>query len=316
MEFPKGLFSEKKIAKYTVLNALHLQFCHSFYLCIAILFNFSLATLLMLNVQLPSAGQVAYHLDGDQPNIPLVLLHGFCEDHSVWDTWLAHLSALPIIRLDLPGFGGSSLPPTADMSHYAEAVRTVLDEHGIRQCILHGHSLGGYVALEFAAHYPERLLGLGLFHSHPYTDQPATRDKRQRGIEMLRSGKRDLYVAQLFPGLFAPAFAQEHPNIIQKLVETGQRQPVEAIIAALESMLGRRDHTATLTNIGVPIQIIQGEADTVVPVKLATTAALLPGTVDLQILPGVGHMGMFEAPERTAGMVQSFWTDCLARLTI
>lgn len=272
--------------------------------------------LLMPNVSLSSTGQVTYHLDGDQLTIPLVLLHGFCEDHSVWDSWLAHLTALPVIRIDLPGFGGSSLPSAADMSHYAEAVRTVLDEHGIRQCILHGHSMGGYAALEFAAQYPERLAGLGLFHSHPYEDQPATRDKRMRGIEMLRSGKRDLYVAQLFPGLFAPAFAEEHAQIVQKLVETGQKQPAEAIIAALESMLGRRDHTATLTNLPVPVQIIQGEADTVVPVDLATAAAMLPAITDLQVLPGVGHMGMFEAPERTAGMVQSFWTDCLARLGV
>lgn len=275
---------------------------------------FYLYTPLMPNVQLPSAGQVAYHLDGDQSTVPLVLLHGFCEDHSVWDSWLAHLSALPVIRLDLPGFGGSSLPPAADMSYYAEAVRTVLDEHGIRQCVLHGHSLGGYVALEFAAQYPERLLGLGLFHSHPYVDQPATRDKRLRSIEMLHSGKRDLYVAQLFPGLFAPAFAEAHATIVQKLIETGQKQPAEAIITALESMLGRRDHTATLHDMTVPVQMIQGEADTVVPVQLATAAAMLPNMVDLQILPGVGHMGMFEAPERTAGMVQSFWTDCLARV--
>ncbi len=270
----------------------------------------------MPNVQLSANDQVSYHFDGDRPTIPLVLLHGFCEDHSVWDTWLAHLPDTPVIRIDLPGFGNSSLPPANDISHYAEAVRSVLDEQGVRLCILHGHSLGGYVALEFAALYPERLAGLGLFHSHPYADQPETREKRQRGIEMLRSGKRDLYVTQLFPGLFAPDFAEAHPDIIQKLTETGKKYPPEAIIAALETMLGRRDQTDTLTNLAVPVQIIQGEADTVVPVKLATQAAMLAHTTDLQILPGVGHMGMFEAPERTASMVQSFWSDCLARLGV
>ena len=270
----------------------------------------------MPNVQIPSAGQVTYHFDGDRPTIPLVLLHGFCEDHSVWDHWLPHLSGVPVIRIDLPGFGGSSLPPAADMAHYAEAVRSVLDEQGVRLCVLHGHSMGGYAALEFAARYPERLVGLGLFHSHPYVDKPATRENRMRGIEMLRNGKRDLYVAQLFPGLFAPDFAREHPTIIQNLIENGQKHSPEAIIAALEIMLGRRDHTATLTNLAIPVQFIQGEIDTVVPVDLATAAAMLPTIADLQELHEVGHMGMFEAPERTAGMVQSFWTDCLARVPV
>ncbi|MCY7330179.1 MAG: alpha/beta fold hydrolase, partial [Saprospiraceae bacterium] len=110
--------------------------------------------LLMPNVQLSSHDQVSYHFDGDRPTIPLVLLHGFCEDHSVWDAWLAHLPDTPVIRIDLPGFGHSSLPPANDISHYAEVVRSVLDEQGLRLCILHGHSLGGYVALEFAALYP------------------------------------------------------------------------------------------------------------------------------------------------------------------
>lgn len=267
-------------------------------------------------VQLATAGQIAYHTDGDNQTVPLVLLHGFCEDHSVWTTWLAHLPDVPAIRINLPGFGGSTLPVAANMHHYADAVLAVLDEHGIRQCILHGHSLGGYAALEFAAHYPERLAGLGLFHSHPYTDKPATREKRQQGIDLLRSGKRDPYVAQLFPGLFSPAFAEAQPDILQKLIENGQQQPAEAIIMALEIMLHRQDHTETLRHLTVPVQIIQGEADTVVPTDLATAAALLPAIADLQILPGVGHMGMFEAPERTASMVKSFWSDCIARLSV
>ena len=265
-------------------------------------------------VQLAAAGQIAYHTDGDNPAIPLVLLHGFCEDHSVWTTWLAHLPDVPAIRINLPGFGGSTLPPTADMRHYAAAVLAVLDEHGIGQCVLHGHSLGGYAALEFAAHYPDRLAGLGLFHSHPYADKPANRDKRLQAIELLRSGKRDLYVTQLFPGLFTVEFAEAQPDILQKLIENAKQQPAEAIIMALESMLNRRDHTGTLRHLNVPLQIIQGEADTLVPLESATAAALLPATTDLQILPGVGHMGMFEAPERTASMVKSFWSDCIARL--
>ena len=262
-----------------------------------------------------SSGQVAYHTDGYYPGIPLVLLHGFCEDHSVWTPWLEHLADVPVIRIDLPGFGKSSLPHTADMRHYARAVQEVLDEMSVEQCVLHGHSMGGYAALEFAERWPERLAGLGLFHSHPYTDQPATRDNRLRGIEMLHSGKRDLYVTQLFNSEFTPEFARAHPEVIQKLIETAKEQSPEAIITALEIMLGRRDHAETLRHLNVPVQIIQGENDTIVPLDSANSAVKLPKTLDLQILPEVAHMGLYEAPERTADLVQTFWANCVERVS-
>ncbi len=80
-------------------------------------------------------------------------------------------------------------------------------------------------------------------------------------------------------------------------------------------MLGRRDHSDTLRHLAIPVQIIQGEMDTIVPLESAVSAAKLPKLVDLQILPDVAHMGLFEAPDRTAGMVQSFWADCVERVS-
>jgi len=225
------------------------------------------------------------------------------------------LADVPVIRIDLPGFGKSSLPPSTDMRHYARAVLEVLDEMSVEQCVLHGHSMGGYAALEFAERWPERLAGLGLFHSHPYTDKPATRDNRLRGVEMLRAGKRDLYVAQLFSGEFTPEFVKKNPELLEKMIETGKEQSPEAIITALEIMLGRRDHTDTLRHLALPVQIIQGESDSIVPLESAITAAKLPKHVDLQILPGVAHMGMFEMPERTADLVQLFWANCVERIS-
>ena len=110
------------------------------------------------------------------------------------------------------------------------------------QCVLVGHSLGGYVALEFAATRRHSLAGLGLFHSHPFPDNEARIAIRKRGIEMLRSGKRDLYVAQLFPNLFAPAFSLKHPDVVNAMIARGKEQPAEGIIAALEAMIWRVDH--------------------------------------------------------------------------
>lgn len=264
----------------------------------------------MKHILLASGAQVAVYFQGKtvQPNIvPYVLLHGFCEDASLWDPLLPYLQDISMLTLDLPGFGQSDLPAQSDMAAYADAVAAVLDQLEIPRCILVGHSLGGYVALEFGAQRGERLAGLGLFHSHPFTDSEERKTARDRGIETLRAGKRDLYVTQLFPNLFAPAFATAHPEVVAALISTGKKQSAEGIIAALEAMKSRRDHQQTLKKLGCPALFLLGSDDALIPLEQGWQAALLPGSVSVEILDGVGHMGMYEDAEKSAAVLKSFY---------
>ncbi len=237
----------------------------------------------------------------------LLLLPGFCEDSSVWDGFLTHLSEdVLVLRMDFPGVGTNPLPDPAEMPTYAHAIYDVLESAGVERTVLVGHSMGGYAALEFAARWPQHLAGLALFHSHPYPDSPERREVRQRGIEMLRGGKKDLYVSQLFPGLFAPAY----PEIINGLIAKGKNQSAEGIIAALEAMMTRRDHSDTLQQIACPVQFLLGTEDKLVEPGPVLRASTWPEVSDVRLLHGVGHMGMFEAPETAAAAIEEFWRSC------
>lgn len=265
---------------------------------------------------LPFNGQnVAYFVASpnglDVP--PLVLLHGFCEDSSLWAPVLPAFPQVPVVRIDLPGFGNSDLPRTPGMETYADAVCAVLNELGIERAVLAGHSMGGYVALAFARAYPERLAGFSLVHSHPYPDPPERIETRRRGIALLQAGKKDQYVAQLFPNLFAPAFAQAHPEIVEALIQTGRQQSAEGIIAALEGMIERQNHVDTLRDSTCPVQFILGEQDSIIPLEEALAAATLPTQVDIRVLAAVGHTGMFEATDQTASALRDFWQYCVRK---
>lgn len=264
----------------------------------------------LLNV---NGQNVTYFSDASNgfPLPPLVLLHGFCEDASVWNPVLAEISGSTVLRINLPGFGDSDIPLTTGMEVYADTVCAVLNELGIERAVLAGHSMGGYATLAFAQAYPERLAGFSLVHSHPYPDTPEGIEKRRRGIDMVRSGKKDLYVAQLFPALFAQPFAKTHPDVVETLVQTGREQPAEGIIAALEGMISRENHLNTLRDSACPVQFILGEQDAIVPLEDALAAATLPSQVDIRVLPGVGHMGMFEATEAIATALRDFWRFCI-----
>lgn len=254
---------------------------------------------------------VAYQIQGIKTEVPLVLLHGFCEDHTVWDNLLPNLQASGLLCVDIPGFGGSELPERPEMTFYASAIQAVLDAENIPVCILVGHSMGGYIALEFAARWPERLAGLGLFHSHPYEDNEERKQARRRGIETLKAGKRDLYVAQLFPNLFSSQFIEQGPEIIQQLINTGKQQSPEGIASALQAMLDRRDHQSTLQALAnCPVLFLLGMQDSLVPPNLGLSAAMLPVLTDLQLLQNAAHMAMFECPEESARILNTFWEFC------
>ena len=260
---------------------------------------------------LANGRRIAYSASA-RPNstLPLVLLHGFCEDSTIWAPVLPRLRKPRTVCIDLPGFGGSGQPLAPGMEAYSEAVCAVLNELGAERCVLAGHSMGGYAALAFAQKHPERLAGLALLHSHPFEDSPERKENRRRGIEMLQSGKKDLYVAQLFPGLFAPAFVRENPAVVEALIRQGRKQPEAGIIAALEGMINRVDHQDTLKTAPCPVLFLGGELDAIVPPEWNLKSAHLPDIADVHLLTGVGHMAMFEAPAQTADILLRFWHFC------
>jgi len=264
----------------------------------------------------PLGAHVAYTVEHSEASenlqslAPMVLLHGFCEDHTIWSPVKSGLKPASFLQIDLPGFGASELPAEADMAAYAESIKAVLDSENIPYCVLIGHSMGGYAALEFAAQWPERLVGLGLVHSHPFEDSEERKTARRRGMETLQAGKRDLYVSQLFPNLFPASFLEKSPEILNELIFNGKRQSPEAIAAALQAMLTRRDHQSTLSETKYPVLFLLGTLDTLVPPELGLKAALLPDIADLQLLPDVAHMAMYECPKETAAILNSFWDFC------
>lgn len=103
---------------------------------------------------------IRYHTSGRGPH--MVLIHGLGANLFCW-RWI-----LPILRakytvtmLDLPGFGGSSKIPERHygLDEQTERLRDFLDARGIRQTYIVGNSMGGNIALWFAAQYPDRTLG-------------------------------------------------------------------------------------------------------------------------------------------------------------
>jgi pimeloyl-ACP methyl ester carboxylesterase len=252
--------------------------------------------------------KVAYYQTGSGQ--PLVLLHGLCEDSTIWDEFIGDLSMYQIIRVDLSGFGGSEILPEHSIALMAQSVKVVLDSLSIDQCVVVGHSMGGYVALSFARQYPDVIKGLGLFHSHPFTDSDLKKAERTKAIEFIKKNGHILYVKQMIPKLFAELFATSNEFLINALILKASKYPAEAIIGAHEAMLNRDDSEILVREMKCPVLMIIGKQDTTVPYQTSVKSMSLPPIADIHILPKVAHMGMYRAKTETVKIVDNFMQFC------
>jgi pimeloyl-ACP methyl ester carboxylesterase len=237
----------------------------------------------------------------------IVLLHGFTESSRIWGFFRERLSDFfRVIVIDLAGHGKSeSLAPVHSMEMQADVVFEVLKECKVRKCLMVGHSMGGYVTLAFAAKYPEMLKGICLFHSHPFPDSVEDRKNRNRTIKLVEQDKFNFlasYISSLFPQGSQRKFGKE----IKKLVERAKEIPKEGIIAALEGMKIRKNQSALLRSVTVPVLFIIGLKDTKAPYTRLWKMVSLPKQSECLILRNVGHMGYIEAPEETLSMIKGF----------
>lgn len=250
--------------------------------------------------------KIAYFLTGEGDQIPLVFLHGFCEDSRLWEEWLEHLPQRPVLRIDLPGFGHSDLPDKLTIEGMAEAVDAVLRELNVEKCMLTGHSMGGYVALAFAEKHSEKLTGLCMFHSHPFADTEEKKAGRLKSADFIRKNGHILYVRQMIPQLFAYDFSKGYQMEVNRLIHNATYYQPEAIIAALEAMRLRPDRSEVLKNISCPVLFLIGKHDTAVPLELSMAQVHLPERSAIHVFPTVGHMGMFSAQRETAKAFKEF----------
>lgn len=252
--------------------------------------------------------QIHYQVSG--AGQPVVLLHGYCEDRQMWDHFIPLLPAAKYITIDLPGFGSSEVVPNISIADMAEVVMTVLKELNIDKIILIGHSMGGYISLAFAEKFPETLIGLSLFHTHPYADSELQKTSRNKGINFLQRNGVAHYAKQLIPKLFPAGFIRFNNFLVNNLIHRASRYPVEGLIYGLEAMRDRPDRCEVLTTLNCPVHFVIGKKDTTIDEKRALEQTTLADNSLIHILPDVGHMGIFERPKKTASMLGEFIKYC------
>lgn len=232
----------------------------------------------------------------------IIFLHGWgrsLEDFAMLANRLApQMPDTAFMQIDLPGFGGSPLQKEAGFSldDYCAVLHRLMDKIGIRRAVLAGHSLGGRIAIKFAASYPDRVEKLVLISAAGIPFQSL------RGF-LLTMGRR------LFQTVFY-AFPDFGPILRLKnlLGATFGSRDYRITHGALRETLKKvlaEDLRGDAARISAPTLLLWGRRDQITPLRDGEEYHTLIKESRLEILEG-GHFVFLEQPKTCADAITSF----------
>lgn len=232
----------------------------------------------------------------------IIWIHGFGEDSTVWSDFL------PLIRTYFNShlFDFSQTTRHTTIKQYAQDLALFIEEKQIEKPVLIGHSMGGYIALEFASKHPESLNGLGLFHSTAKADLQAKKAEREKTKAFIKKFGSEKFIQAFYPNMFSEHFRLCNPDLLQNNIDRFSKISSEALASATESMKNRRSHLKTLSNLAFPVFQIIGKLDAFVPLKDALKQTSTLQKPNVLLLDNVAHAGMYEAPEMCAGFINNY----------
>lgn len=254
---------------------------------------------------------VHYRDEGRTHPQTLVLLHGYLQSLDVWSSYvLTYMRSMRVLTIDLPGHGYTEcFGDVHDMDFMADVVKAVLDDAGVEQCVLVGHSMGGYVALAFAERYPHHLRGLGLLHSHAMADSDEVVERRMATCDQVMSN-RACYIVGFVPALFDAShrdiMAQEIKDLQDQCLET----KTESIVAAQRGMARRPSRIHVLQDLEVPTLFIYGKNDPRISLEVAMAQAMVARHAEIMLLGNVAHMAHLEERDYVKPRLLNFVNTC------
>lgn len=259
---------------------------------------------------------VAYWVEGNSKNPPLILLSGFTGTHG---DLLALARLLKnkyfLIIPEFPGWGETPKNhSTFTITSYAHVIEEIVKENTYNKITLVGHCMGTLVALEYAYEFPNSVEKLFLI-SVPYQEGTVGQiffekmadwsEKVPRVVRFLfffwRS--RIITIPISFFVLQTKTFHHKLQLILQTLTKQSH-QDEHVLEKNWISMM--HFHYQKLKKLSLPIHLIHGEKDRLIPLYQASKLQTLPPTATLDIVPHAGHLPPVETPESVARVIRKY----------
>ncbi|UPQ79598.1 alpha/beta hydrolase [Flavobacterium azooxidireducens] len=231
--------------------------------------------------------------------IPVVFLHGFPFNKSMWDNQLKTFEETHrFISVDFRSFGQSTNDDSAlSMDLLGDDLIGFLNALKLRRVIICGLSMGGFVALNAITRYPERFAALILCDTNCVADKPEQREKRYKTIEEIEQNGTSKFSATFLDSVFADDTYSSNKELVTKINADILANTPEVIINGLKALAMRNETCSKLKQITVPTLIICGREDEVTPLEQSEFMNKHIKDSTLKVINNAGHLSNMEQPK-------------------
>ncbi len=248
------------------------------------------------------------YIDTGEGDTPVILLHGYPFDKSMWKGQLDSLkSSNRVIALDIRGFGKSTDEKSIlSIDLFSEDLIAFMDNLNIEKAIVCGLSMGGYIALNAINRFPKRFVGLILCDTQCNADTAEGKAKRYATIEKINSEGAEEFNATFIKSVFHPDSLKSKKAVVESLRNVVLANSKKIITAGLVALAERFETCSTLEDIRVPTLIICGREDGLTPpVQSEFMYEHIKGSI-LKIIDNAGHVSNLEQPDEFNKYLQEF----------
>jgi len=231
---------------------------------------------------------------------PVILLHAFPVDARLWEDveqQLREQGIEPIVP-NLRGFGTNrdELPTEPNLDALADDVAALIEGTGAQSAVVAGVSMGGYVAMNLARRYPERVAGLVLVDTKAAADPQAGADGRRAFADRVDAEGSAWVADAMMSKLISDSTVTQRPDVEQRVRQQIAGCPPATIAWIQRAMAQRPDSFDVLDTFDGPVLVIVGSEDLLSPPADAVAMAEASRQATLIEIPGVGHLTPLENP--------------------
>jgi 3-oxoadipate enol-lactonase len=251
---------------------------------------------------------LAVHTYGNKKKQPIIFIHGFPFDYKMWCN---HMEALSenyyCIAYDVRGLGESYVGDGQyTMEFFVDDLYSIMHEMSLKNPIVCGMSMGGYIALRAVERDQSRFKALILMDTKSQADNDEGKIKRAAAINEINTNGLNNFLEGFITNCFSSATIKNNPEKFECVLERAKKQDPLGVKGCLLAMISRTDTTAYLEKIEIPTLLMVGEKDTLTPPQVMKDMAAQIDESEFAPIPHAGHMAPVENPGVVNNIIASF----------